>query len=304
VPCVSIGLPVYNGERYLEEALRSLLGQTWTDFELVIADNASTDRTAGICQAYASRDPRVRYHRNPENIGGSPNHNRVFELSRGRYFVWAAYDDLRAPTYLERCVAVLEKNPEVVVCYSKTRYIDDDGRDIPRPDFDLAVQGGRAHERFRELMRLDHQIDPVLGLIRADVLRRTPLEGQYADCDRVLLAELGLHGRFHEVPEYLTFRREHAMNSTQVFQSRQERTSWFDPKGAGRIVFPYWREFRECFSSIHRVPLPWDERLHCYRHMLTWFVSHRRRLWRDIVIAAKTAASRYARWIRQLTSPA
>ena len=99
-PRVSIGMPVYNGEKYLEEAIQSILAQTYSDFELVISDNASTDKTQEICLEYAARDSRVRYHRNEKNLGAAPNYNRTFELSTGQYFKWADYDDLLAEEFL------------------------------------------------------------------------------------------------------------------------------------------------------------------------------------------------------------
>ena len=100
-PRVSIGLPVYNAERFLEQALDGILAQTYIDFELVICDNASTDGTQAICQRYAALDPRIKYHRNPQNIGVSRNFNRAFELSCGEYFKWCCHDDIPAPTFLE-----------------------------------------------------------------------------------------------------------------------------------------------------------------------------------------------------------
>ena len=106
IPRVSIGLPVYNGERYLRESIDSILAQTFQDFELVVCDNASTDETARICEEYAERDPRVRYFRNARNIGGINNANLTFERSRGDLFRWAAHDDVCAPVLLERCVQV------------------------------------------------------------------------------------------------------------------------------------------------------------------------------------------------------
>ena len=117
-PAVSVGLPVYNGERYLAEAIESVLRQTFADFELVISDNASTDRTAEICRSFARADGRVRYHRNEANLGALPNFNRVFDLGRGRYFKWAAHDDVLRPELLRRCVDVLEDNRDAVVCES------------------------------------------------------------------------------------------------------------------------------------------------------------------------------------------
>ncbi len=107
-PKVSVGMPVYNGAETLPAALDSLLAQTYTDFEVLINDNASTDATEAICRAYAARDSRIRYERNSANLGAAGNFNRVFERARGAYFKWFACDDLLAPDYLAECVAALE----------------------------------------------------------------------------------------------------------------------------------------------------------------------------------------------------
>jgi glycosyltransferase involved in cell wall biosynthesis len=120
-PRVSIGLPVYNGENYLAETLDSILAQTFTDFEVIISDNASTDRTETICRQYAAQDRRIRYLRNTSNLGAAKNYNRVFELSQGEYFKWNGHDDPLAPVFLERCVAVLDRHPGVVLCFARNR---------------------------------------------------------------------------------------------------------------------------------------------------------------------------------------
>src|SRR3982751_6015938 len=126
-PRVSIGMPVFNAQRYLREAIESLLGQTMGDFELILSDNASTDSTAEICQAFVCRDSRVKYFRNETNLGVVANFNLAFTRARGRLFKWAAYDDLHAPEYLERCAAVLDREPGVGICHSLTRSIDGAG---------------------------------------------------------------------------------------------------------------------------------------------------------------------------------
>src|SRR5437867_8743488 len=126
-PRVNIGMPVYNGERFLEEAIDSMLNQSFKDFELIISDNASTDRTQEICRAYLARDRRIRYFQNQTNLGATANFNRVFELSSGEYFKLANADDLSAPDLLAKCVAVLDAHPEVVLCYPKTTIIDENG---------------------------------------------------------------------------------------------------------------------------------------------------------------------------------
>ena len=122
---LTIGLPVYNGERFLQESLQALLAQTWTDFELVISDNASTDSTAEICLEYAARDPRIRYVRQPVNMGAAPNHNYVASQARGRFFKWASHDDLYHPDLLQQCVLALEKHPEVVLAHCWDAYVDE-----------------------------------------------------------------------------------------------------------------------------------------------------------------------------------
>ena len=102
VPRLSIGLPVYNGEDFLAESLDSLLGQTYEDFELIISDNASTDGTADICRRYEKQDSRIRYIRQPRNLGCAPNHNVLVQYARGELFKWASHDDLYGRELIER----------------------------------------------------------------------------------------------------------------------------------------------------------------------------------------------------------
>ena len=127
-PRVSIGLPVYNGDRYLEDAIRSILAQSYTDFELIISDNGSADRTREICEGYARQDARIRYTRSPRNRGAAWNFRRVFELARGELFKWAAHDDILAPDFLGSCIAELDADATLVACHSGTRRIDEFGR--------------------------------------------------------------------------------------------------------------------------------------------------------------------------------
>src|SRR5215467_6020398 len=124
-PKVSIGLPVYNGENYVANAIMRLLAQTFHDFELVISDNASADRTREICLSFAQQDKRIRYHRNETNIGLAANHNRTFELSTGQYFKWAAHDDDFPPTMLGTFVSAFDRAPaDTSLVYSYCEYID------------------------------------------------------------------------------------------------------------------------------------------------------------------------------------
>lgn len=278
---VSIGMPVYNGESFIAEAIESILKQTYRDFELIISDNASTDNTEDICKAYATKDQRISYSRNDQNLGPAANYNRVYELSSGEYFKWASHDDLCDPEFLQECVNVLDRDASVVLCYSQLLDIDEHGNRIGERCPVVNTDSTRPHERFRSLIRRDSICDAVFGVIRANVLRKTALIRSYPDCDRVLLSELGLHGRLYQIPEHLFFRRQHSGTSVNKYRSRRERAKWFNPK-AGWFVFPHWRQFLEYMLAIRRSPLVGKERLRCYREMWTWIKKHRRWLKRDI----------------------
>lgn len=282
-PRVSIGMPVYNGEKYLSETLDALLAQTYSDFELIISDNGSTDRTEEICRSYAKRDARISYHRQEQNQGAAWNYNRVFELARGEYFKWAAHDDICAPEFVARCVAVLEEQPEVILCYSRTKAINDQGevlREYP------AKPGGHASQpsqRFYEFVCIPHPCVAVFGLIRRDALAQTPLIGNYSASDRPLLAELSLMGQFFELPEYLFFYRNHPQQSWQahpIWRARQD--AWFDPAKRDKLAFPHWRLLREHWKAIHKVPLGFYEKVRCYVYMAWWVRKHWRHLARNL----------------------
>src|SRR5659263_26369 len=133
-PIVSIGMPVYNGEKTIREALDTLLAQDFKDFELIISDNASTDDTSNICKMYAARDRRVRYERNLINIGPTANFNRLIHLARGKYFMWAADDDLWEPSYVSCMVEALENNPDAVLSFCRYEIIYADKQPITGRD--------------------------------------------------------------------------------------------------------------------------------------------------------------------------
>jgi GT2 family glycosyltransferase len=287
-PLVSVGLPVYNGERYVGEAIRSILDQTFTDFELVIGDNASVDRTADICRAAAAVDPRVRYHRNETNLGASRNYSVVFELARGKYFKWAAHDDALAPDFLRRCVEVLETDQTVVLCHAKTATIGADGQFVkewPEPT-DFAEEA--AHRRFRASLEIG-ETHLIWALIRTSALRTTGLLGPYTGHDLPLLGELALHGRFHLVPDVLFFHREHAKRSVRQhdFTRPHQAIGWYAPERQGEVILPQWRLFAEYCAAIRRVRAPLDDKLCAAGHMLPWLWKHRSELIRDLFIVMK-----------------
>lgn len=294
-PRISVGLPVYNGENFIREALDSIRAQTFEDFEIIISNNASTDKTEEICQEYAAKDRRIRYYRNQENLGSSWNNNRVFELSTGEYFKWNAHDDMCAPEFLERCIEVLDQDPSVVLCYSQVTLMDEQGKFVrncerinclipPQPM--LKIDSPQPHERFGELIA-PHMCYQIFGLIRASALKTIPLLGCYSAADNVLLARLGLIGRFYEVPEYLFYSRSHPQQSYKVCDDEYKYAEWWDPKNKGQIILPRLKVFFEYLHAINSTPLSWSEKVYCYAHTLRFVQWFRRLMLKELVVAGK-----------------
>ena len=226
-PRVSIGMPVYNGEALLESTLEALLKQTFLDFEIVVCDNASTDRTAAIVQTFAARDPRVRYVRNEHNIGANGNFSKSARLTTAPLFKWAAHDDLYAATYLEQCVAILDADPDVVMAHSDAVFIGEDGTPfkssgetgvwiepgtgaIFKADPVDLGEGRSRLGRFSDVIFSSLWGTDMFGVIRRSALDRTGLMQDIPSADRPLLAELALLGRFRHTREPLYFKRFHS----------------------------------------------------------------------------------------------
>ena len=296
MPRVSIGLPVYNGENFLEAALVSLLNQTYEDFELIISDNASSDRTEDICRSYASKDKRIKYFRNDTNRGAIFNYNQVFELSSGEYFKWAAHDDVVADRFLEKAVSVLDRDPAVVICLSKVKFIDDRGAILERYNYRSRGLSIRASERFCDLVISTHIVTEIFGLIRTSVLKRVGPQGGYVGSDRVMLGELALMGQFYEIPEYLFFHREHAKTASNLYSDPRLYDVWYAPERANKYIrFPYWKLLIEYLRSIRNAPLSGRERVRCYLGMLRWLRVFRHRLIDDGLVAMKQSRGYFRR---------
>ncbi|MFB3892030.1 MAG: glycosyltransferase family 2 protein [Phycisphaerae bacterium] len=277
-PRVSVGLPVHNGQRYMREAIDSLLAQTFEDFELVISDNASTDATADISSDYARRDSRVRFVRSEVNRGLVWNFNNVFRLARGEYYKWLAHDDLCAPHFLRVCVDVLDRRRDFVLCVPMAVLIDARGQAYPLPrcrPHPMRVDSPRPHERFHDMLCCrGHGRLTMFGLIRSNVLARTAVLAPYVASDVALLAELALHGPFCEVPERLSLIREHPARHTLAVSWAQSRGGLFAPSLAGRPIFPSWRMLWELVGAVRRSGLDAGERRRCLMAVAAW-------AWRD-----------------------
>ena len=275
---VSIGIPVFNGGRFLEQTLISLLSQTFTDFEIVISNNASTDNTEDICRAYMARDPRVRYYRADSNGGAAWNHNRVFHLSTGEYFKWNSADDLCGPEFISRCVEALDRDQSAVMAHVQPIEINELGECLESISVanhtlvPLVPEKAPVHIRFRENIRLDHLCLSIYSLIRSDVLRQTDLIGHYADSDRVLLAQLALFGSCIGLSYPGLFNRDHPGRFTRYYNGQRlhERAAWSDPSNGSRRIYPKWKELSEFVRIIRKAALGPSDKLRCYSEIVRW----------------------------------
>jgi glycosyltransferase involved in cell wall biosynthesis len=278
-PKVSIGLPVYNGEKYLEEALTSVINQTFTDFEVILSDNASTDRTPEICKEYAARDPRIHYYRNATNIGGGNNETRTAQLANGEYFCWLGHDDKYAPEFLESCVEVLDNNPNIVHCYAEMVSMDENGRQIGITSRNHATSP-KTYQRFITIACAKDFCEESNGLTRSVVLKKTPLVLNYTASDRTLLAEISLYGQFCQVDKPLFFKRFHPGN---VYLDWRARMAWFNPDMGGKIVFPFWIQFFDYLKRISHAQIPLNQKISCLFFMYKWILVYGKSLVKDLL---------------------
>lgn len=281
---VSVALPVYNGERYLREALDSVRQQDHEDLEIVVSDNGSTDGTEQICRTAAAADPRIRYLRQPVNRGGAWNFMNAARATHGELFMWMAADDVKLPGFVSRSVAALDRaGADTVFACPRTRLIDADGNVFESlHDEHLGLDDPTASGRVRNLLR--SQASHVLyGVMRADVLRSTrgilPMVGD----DMVLLVELLCRGRMVLVDEPLFHQRRHA---AQASAQGQAQVSWHAPDAGVRFAFPQTRLDAELYRAVALSPLSGAEKMRCWAQLApSWALPRWRGVARDVATA-------------------
>lgn len=271
VPQLSIALPVYNGAAFLFACIDSILRQSFGDFELLILDNASTDNSLEICRSF--RDARIRIYTGDHNRGAAWNFNRGFSLARGRYFKWAACDDVLEPDFLRACVDALEADRGAVLAYTYVMVLDKWGRRLG--PYLKRARGGEPSpaRRFREMAYRTHACHMIFGVLRREVLARTTLIGSYFSSDRILLAHLAMLGRFIEIPRALFGWRKHPGQSIELMLSPARLARWFDPQADGKAWFPRWRMFAEYVKVMQNMQFE-DEatKRACQRSLALWLL--------------------------------
>lgn len=254
-----MGLPVYNEERYIRETLDSILGQSFSDFELIISDNASTDASGEICREYAARDKRIRYFRQEKNLGQTLNLNFVFLQSRGTYFKWCGGHDILHLDCLSRLLEEIEPRPSVVCCYPIVGAIEKGGANVPGLEWTrMDTRTMNLNSRINVMLWGMSGCDPIFGLFRSDVLRKTRLFRNVVCNDSLVAFEASLLGHIAFLPEKLIFLRMHRAPETyHEYIARYRRTLY--PEGRSRY-FRFWlSNWRYLFEHVRAIlfgPVP------------------------------------------------
>ena len=287
---VIIGLPVYNGQRYLQAAIESHLSQSFTDFDLVISDNGSTDGTPDLCSDFARLDTRVKYWRSPENRGILWNHRRVMDAiqSPNQYFRWAGADDIMESGLLQAMVTVLDTRPEVPAVMPDTKNIDEDGKIIGSMARVLDLQSGDVYQRAHDILVAGFQHVVAYGLLRASTLQIMRTRPDYPGWDPVFAWELALRGPMVQTEGAALLRRFHAGSISRV-KTAKELRKWVEPSAKVGLDFPHWTWAYEKWRVLFAVPLSPRYRWRVGKFLARVTLWERGRLLRDVTQATKRA---------------
>lgn len=277
-PRVAIGLPVFNGEEWLQNSIESILDQTFTDIELLISDNASMDGTSAICEKYCSKDNRVRYIRNSENVGIFRNFDLAFLRTNSMYFKWCAVGDKCENTFIEKAVEILDRQSDVALVHSKAAALGETSIDPYSMSAELNLTEDSPAVRYRRYLTHVRLNNVMFGLIRSDVLRQTALNRVFHASDVCMMAELTLRGKFVEIPEVLFFRRMDADTST-ILKNPEDTLQFFSKEPKSPTSLWHWKVSLALVSRLVNSPVSLWQKLDLLRFL------GKRMLWeRDILI--------------------
>ena len=260
-PTIRVGMPVYNEVRFVGQAIDAVLKQDYSDLELIISDNSSTDGTREICEQYAKADERVTYIRHDENRGAAWNFAYVFHGCKTPYFMWAGSHDLINRSLISKCLPVLENDNETAVAYPQTQVINGSGDVIiERTQDAIDTRGEGLVRRVSHIVKGLSRCDMLYGVFRTEILRKCRLGIVCRGTDHVLLMETSLHGAIAYIPEVLFVRRE-ARPDAFLSLSSHERTrsqlARVDPSlSITTDSRPYWRMGLEHIRGVLAAPIP------------------------------------------------
>jgi len=287
-------MPIYNCETYVGAAIEAQLEQTYTDFELVITDNASTDRSEEICRAYAARDPRIKYHRTAENLGATANYRLCLEFSVGEYFRWNPCDDLVSPNLVERAVDILDRDDSIFLAYARTKIIDGEGNLITDFNENMHLMDDLPSVRWRGVLENLRLGNVHYGLSRARILRKTGLLRNFSGGDFPLIAEMSLYGKFYEISDAFFYRRMHE-RAASALKNNSDIMVFYDPKHCERFFSYNLFHLVVRLKSVVRAPIPLLEKLRIFGYEVHRTISGRKEFGREIVAALRETAKKFDR---------
>lgn len=249
---VTVGMTIFNEAQWLRQALESILQQSYSDLEILVLDNASTDGSAAIAEEIAREDPRVSHVRHDRNLGANENYHRGVLQAGGEYFMMAAGHDLWEPDYVSTLVAALVECPQAVLAFGDGIPISEDGHRLPPKHDFCSTEGVRSPlHRFNLYMWAGQM--PAYGLIRTDALRRIRTNLPVVASGQVFLQELAILGEFVSRPHAVFYRRQ--TRSREDRAARGERNIAALLPSGHRAVLPYWRVCLEIVRAAWRTPL-------------------------------------------------
>lgn len=259
IPLVSVGIPVYNGAETITQTIDNILNQDYINLEVIICDNASTDKTWDILCAFSKSDSRIRIMRNDYNRGSIFNFNRVFQESRGKYFMWAAHDDMHMTKFVSSCVKALESDSQAVLCAPKMQMtLPDENHPIWVSSMGSFRDKRTIKECYKETLRHFPAVS-VYGLTRSDSLKRTNLMVPVMGGDLLAMQELSLQGHFVGLEEVLFTRRGRIHWNTidddyRTFFGKPKMPRWYSPFFV-LCLAQYWSVSRSNIPIRVKIPL-------------------------------------------------
>ena len=285
-PLISVGMPVYNGEKYISQAVQSILNQTLADFELIISDNASSDGTEDICRSLEKKDKRIIYLRNKLNLGAARNYNILVEKARAQYFRWHNVDDLIAETSHDLCFKTLQENQDAVLAFGKTKIIDCAGKVLENYEDNLHIADSKPVDRFIRFRKNVGFTNAIYGLMRIDALRKTHLFRKFKASDTNFMGELVLYGKFIQIPDYLFYRRMHEDASSWDRKNKQLQKDFWDPS-ATKFNYQYTKKHFSYYTDVLSSDLNYFEKIKLMKFLLRMTRYARGHLWKDLVYSLK-----------------
>jgi len=285
---ITIGMPTYNAENHVAEAIECVLNQSFGDLDLLISDNASTDNTENICRHYMNNDNRVKYFRHQQNLGATENYNFVFRKSRSELYKWHSSNDYFTENTIEKCIDVLDKFSEVVLCYPPTKLFNQSFDDAEDYDDNMIARSDSAVNRFFHVIDNMALNNVMNGVIRSNALQKTPLIREFPYADRNMVAELALLGKIVSAEGCCFYRRMDAESATSL-KSGRELLAHFNPRLKRPVPYASWRIFSAYLSSLIRSnigTISMAKALPMLGRRMWWAKGD---LWEDVGMAARYA---------------